>query len=286
MNTIRSVAVVVSYVIGSLVVQPSGAQSPVQEKIQLPSGSLPIDTEKLINSIRESYYHPDDLSALECTVSVDWSGVPTGVKTDEAQARLKVLNDVRVHSKAARDKVPELTFDWGSGTFNAKEQMESAIKQMINGFYQMYWPLIGSFPLQKPSEVKKITQEADGLTLESVEGNASIVLKANKDNLPIRYNVDSPVMKAVMEPSYSPSPNPIPGDRSRLTGLKATDQFGNSTINLVLSLDYQSLGGFNIPHKITLTVSPTVSIPMEFSNCTVSKIVQVAPPVPVTPATN
>jgi hypothetical protein len=113
----------------------------------------------------------------------------------------------------------------------------------------------------------------------------TVSLKANNDHLPVRYNVETSVMKAVMEPSYTPSPNPIPGDRNRLTGLKATEQFGNSTINLVVSLDYQSMGGFNIPRKVTFGIGPSLSVPMEFSTCTVSKTVRVSPPDPIAPAT-
>jgi hypothetical protein len=35
--------------------------------------------------------------------------------------------------------------------------MEDGFKQMIGGFYQMYWPLIASFPLQNITEIKGLT---------------------------------------------------------------------------------------------------------------------------------
>jgi hypothetical protein len=106
--------------------------------IKLPAGTLPIDPAKLTASISESYYHPDDLSGLDCKVSVDWSSLLNGLKAADAEKRLKILQSITIHSQANRDKRVEVTFDWGTESLDTKEQLENGLKQMIGGFYQMY----------------------------------------------------------------------------------------------------------------------------------------------------
>lgn len=80
----------------------------------LPTGSLPIDPAKLVQSVSDSYYHPDELESLDCTVGVDWSVVLASIKTEDTQSRLKILHDLRIRSQASRGKLPDITFDWSS----------------------------------------------------------------------------------------------------------------------------------------------------------------------------
>src|SRR5258708_5497826 len=109
--------------------QTSAAPTPSPDKATNSAGSLSPDDAKILQSISDSYYHPDDLDALECAVTVDWSALLASIKPEDAQTRLKVLHDIRIRSKASRGKLPEITFDWGSGTLTTKDQMENGLKQ-------------------------------------------------------------------------------------------------------------------------------------------------------------
>ena len=267
------------------IAQSSAQQVMSPEKITIPSGSLPIDPEKFIKSVSDSYYHPDDLEALDCDVSIDWSGLLGSMKVADVEARLAILNKLQVRSRAIRGKTPDITFDWNQGSLSTKDQMEGGFKQMISSFYQMYWPLVASFPLKNLSEIKKIAPENDGeATIYTTASNVSVALRIDKEHQPTRYEVESPVMKGIMELKFLPSPNPIPGDLQRITGIKGTQQIGTSTINLELTLDYQTVGGFNIPYNVTFGLGPSLTVPMKFSNCSVSKTVTVSPPSDTLPA--
>jgi hypothetical protein len=125
---------------------------------------------------------------------------------------------------------------------------------------------------------KRIDPQADGVTVHATGSNIDVSLQADKNHLPVRYIIESPVMKATMEPTYTSSPNRVPGDLNRLTGLKAIEQFGSSTINLEVSLDYQFVDGFNIPHKVSFGIGPALTVPLEFSACSVTKTMKVLQP--------
>jgi hypothetical protein len=105
----------------------------------------------------------------------------------------------------------------------------------------------------------------------------NVVLTVDKTHLPIHYSIETPAMKGAMDAHYTPSPNPATGDLNRLTNLKANEQIGTSTMNLEVRLDYQSVSGFHIPHNVAFVLGPSFSVQMEFSNCTVTKSVTLAP---------
>ena len=141
------------------------AQQPTQgssDQIQLPAGTLPYDPAKFAQAVGGSYYHPDQLTGLNCDISIDWQKLFDALKQTPSPDRLKTLQGLKVTSRATRGKVTELAFDWTSGPLDSKERMEDALKQMVGGFYQMYWSMMTSTPIEKPSELQKIEPQPDG----------------------------------------------------------------------------------------------------------------------------
>jgi hypothetical protein len=110
-----------------------------------------------------------------------------------------------------------------------------------------------------------------GATVYLPSQNVSLILTVDKEHLPTHYAIDSPAMKGTIDSHYSPSPNPITGDLRRLTGLNVVEQIGNSTMNGVIDLDYQAIGGFNVPKHVTFRPGNAYSVIMNFSACAVSK---------------
>jgi hypothetical protein len=251
---------------------------PPPDKISLPPGTLPFDPSVFTTAIRDSYYHPDDLSELDCAASIDWSAFFNALKLNVPPDRLKAIQSVKIRVKAGRDKIPEFTFDWAGTSLDTKQQLEDGIKDIVGGFYQMYWPIIASFPVKNPAEIKRIEPLASGgATVYIPSPNANLILTVDKDHLPIHYTVDSTAMKGTINPEYTPSPNPIPGDLRRLTRLGGSEQIGTSTMNVSISLDYQTIGGFNVPQHVTFGIGGAYSISMEFTSCSVSKQVILVP---------
>lgn len=255
------------------------ASSAATEKItKIPVKGLPIDAIKVLTAMRDSYYRPDDLSGLSCTVSMDWVSFFTAMKQTPSADRLKTLQGIKIYSDAVRGQKAKLTFDWSGGTLDTKDQLEGGVRQMVGGFYDMYWPMMASFPVGNAAEIKEIVPKADGgalLSLPSAAMKVNIVV--DKDNVPNNFSFENPMMKGSFDFRYKPSPDPVSGDLRRITGLKVSQMVGTSNSNIDIGVGYQTVGGFHIPKHVDFGLG-TFAIGMDFSDCSVSKKIEVAAP--------
>lgn len=264
---------------GLLAQQQPAVSSPTPASVKPAADPLQTNPAKFTEAVRSSYYHPDDLSGIACDVSIDWASFFSTLKVTVPPERLKAVQGLKTHVQATRGKLPEYTFDWAGGVIDKKDQMEDSVKQMVSGFYQMYWNMIAAFPVQSTAEVKTIEPQADGGAKVYIsDQNSSVVVTTSPDHVPTHYSFDSPLMKGVMDTTYTPSPNPVPGDLRRLTDIHVSQQIGASTMNVSVSLDYQQMGGYYIPQHVTFGLSNTYSIKLSFSGCSVSKTILVVPP--------
>jgi PBP1b-binding outer membrane lipoprotein LpoB len=111
--------------------QDKASVPPVPESEAIPVKNLPIDSDKLADAMRDSYYHPDNLAALECNVSFDWSGVLHALKIDLLETeQAKIVDGLKVRTRAARNEATEVTLTWTGGEPpENKARIESAIKK-------------------------------------------------------------------------------------------------------------------------------------------------------------
>ena len=144
-----------------LIAQQPSATSPKSET-RRQAETLPNDPALVAAAIRDSYYHPDAMSGLDCTISVDWPAFFTAVKLNLAADLLKAIQNLKIRSQAARGKSPKITFEWTSGALNNEEQFEDGLKQTLGGFYQMYWNILASSPISNAAEIAKIEPLPDG----------------------------------------------------------------------------------------------------------------------------
>jgi hypothetical protein len=234
--------------------------------------ALPTNPSKMAEVIRGSYYHPDDLASLDCSVSIDWVKFFSALKTNLPDDRLKLLQGLKIHSHAVRGKVPELTYDWTAGNLSTKDQMESGFNQAIGGFYQMYWSILGGSLVKTGDDIKKVELLPDGsANVDLSSDGASFVAAVNNDGSLGHMVLDSPAMKGTIDPQYVASPHPVPGDLRRISNVKVVERIGESNINAELSVDYQEAGGFVIPKSVLFTAAGAFSLPIEFSSCTASR---------------
>src|ERR1035437_3916186 len=99
--------------------------------VQIPIRNLPYDPAKVAVAIRSSYYHPDEMKGLDCDVSVDWPAFFIALKLKVPADRLNAIEGLKIHSRAARGKMTEFTFDWTGGPLDNSEHFESGLKQMV-----------------------------------------------------------------------------------------------------------------------------------------------------------
>jgi hypothetical protein len=254
-----------------LVAQQAAATSPKSET-RRQAETPPNDPALVAAAIRGSYYHPDAMAGLDCTISVDWPTFFSALKLNLAADRLKAIQNLKIRSHATRGKSPKITFEWTGGALDNKEQFEDGLKQTLGGFYQMYWNIVASSPISNASEIAKIEPLPDGgAKVYSSSQNINLVISTDKEKTPMHYTLDSPAMNGTIDLHYVSSPKPVPGDLRRISSMDASEQIGNSTMNVTLSLDYQAVDGLYIPSHVSYNIGGAYSLSMDFSGCSVFK---------------
>lgn len=237
---------------------------------------LPKDPREVIEAIDASYYHPDQLTTLNCTVSVDWPRFLATLKMTLPEDRVKAIEGLKIQTRAFRGRKPEITFDWSNGQFANSEQMESGFRQTISGFYQLYWPMIASSPISKASDFNEIEPVPNGGSKLVASGpNMKVSATIDRAGIPTHYLVDTPVVKITMDPTYTPSENPVAGDLRRISSLKVAEQIGASSMNYQIDLDYQEVNGFFVPSHATFDLVGAYSLRMSFTDCSASSALAV-----------
>ncbi len=236
------------------------------------STSASPDYATVATAIRDSYYHPDAMSTLNCAVSVDWPAFFGSLKFNPPAERLKAIRGLTMRMQSVRGKSPIITFEWTSGAMDNKEQFEDGLKQMLGGFDQMYWSLVASPPINNAAEITKIEPMANGgAEVYSSSDNTKVVITVDRENVPTHYTLDSPAMNGTIDLRYTPAPKPVPGDVRRISSMDVSERIGTSIINVKVGLDYQTVDGFSVPGHVSYDLGGAYSLSMEFSNCFASK---------------
>jgi hypothetical protein len=260
---------------------PLSTKSQVVAGGQIPVKSLPFDPQKLAASINGSFYRPDQLSGLQCAVSVDWAGFYNGLKIKVPEARLHAIDGVQIHYTAIRNKTPDVTFNWVNGEPDTRDQLEGGIKQIVGGFYQTYWPLMASPPITKAAEIQRIEPQADGTKkIYESDANNKVVIDLDKNDTPTHYAFDTPAFKGAFDLQFVDSPEPTANDLRRISQLHLVTNIGASSLNVQVDLDYQPVEGYVVPRHVTYNVVGAYSISMEFIGCSAIK----APAFVISPA--
>jgi len=255
-----------------LVAQQSETTSPNPKTSGSPAGTRTSDPAKVATAIRDSYYHPDGMSGLSCTISVDWAASFIAMKLNPPTERMKALQGLDIRFQSVRGRSSNITFEWTSGALDNKQQFEDYLKLILNGFGKMYWSLAASAPIGSAFEISKIEPLPDGgATVYTASGSTSIVITVNAENTPTHYILDSPVLKGTIDLSYRPAPKPVPGDLRRISSVDVSEHIGTSIINGKLDLDYQAVDGFYVPGHVSYDFGGAYFLLMDFSSCSVSK---------------
>jgi hypothetical protein len=243
--------------------------------------TLPLDSVGLLAAIRSSYYHPDNLAGMDCYASVDWQKFFAAMKIDAPADRMKAIQDIRIRVHSERDKKPELSFEWPAGPLDnaAKTQMEDGLKQMVAGYFQMYWAMVAGSLVSDDDTIDKIEPQPDGgVKASSSKGSVSSAILVGSNGAAKHITVDTGAMKVDINVHYTDSPNPVPGDLRRITEVEVNDQMGTSSMKVNVGLDYQPVDGFQLPKHVDFGVEGAFSIGMDLAGCTVMQKNKVTTP--------
>lgn len=238
-----------------------------------PSTRLSAQAKELTAKVLDSYYHPDKLPGLDCGVTPDWPAFFASAKVAVPPDSMQEIEALKIHVRTLRDRTPEFTFDWTQGRPSNASQIEASLKQMIGGFYNIYWPLFASPAIQYTAVISKIEPQPDGTTkvYESDPG-AYVVMTVDKHGTPTNYTMQNPTMHGVVEPHYTPTPHQVKGDRRRITGVEVSKQIGASITKVQVSVDYQPLENYFVPKHVSYSRVGAYTMTMDFSGCSVAGV--------------
>jgi hypothetical protein len=253
------------------------SQQPAHKALTVPAKSgtstLPKTSPELIKVIQRSYYHPDNLELIECDLSVDWDKFFQRMKMNVPEEKLRSFNTMKIHSRALRGKPVEIKFDWAGGVGDAHDRIESGLKQTLNGFYQMYWPMMAGPLIAGNDHLEQIVSLPDGgVKASAISGGMKIHMMLDREGVPTHYEFEGGMMKGLVDLAYSPSPNSVPGDLRRIEDMQIDEQIGESSVKLDTKVDYQDVNGFMIPRTVILGMPGAYTFNFEFSGCTASAV--------------
>ena len=223
----------------------------------------------LSRDVDASYYHPDMLAGMACKVVVDFEGLLKQVQSSSDTAK---FDGAAITVAAMRGQSPTTNVSWPNPAPAGKEPIESGVKQMLGGFFQMYWQFAGSSLAPRPGE--KFETESlpgGGHIFRSRGRNEIFTLAVDREETPTEGVLGGTELNARFRFHFSPPPNPIPGDLRRLTSLEFAEQIGTTTVNGGISMDYQTVDGLHIPRHVSFGIGGAYSVEMEFQQCTVAK---------------
>lgn len=261
-------AVLLLFNIGLLSAQEHAVSSPIVRGGGEPSvaGSA---SGNLARDVDASYYHPDALGGIACNVVVDFESLLKQVQSSSDTAR---FDGVAITVSAMRGQSPTINVSWPNPAPAGKEPIESGVKQMLGGFFQIYWQFAGSSLAPRPGE--KFETEplpGGGHIFRSRGHNEEFTLAVDGEDTPTEGVLDGTALNARFRFHFSPPANPIPGDLRRLTSLEFAEQIGTTTVNGSISMDYQTVDGLQIPRRVSFGIGGAYSVDMGFQQCTVTK---------------
>jgi len=265
-------------------VKTSASDPPVAAVAPAPQ----LDLTRIAAAIRASYYHPDDLTSLDCGVEVDWDALASQLKSTAVHESIDVLKQAKVKVHAERAQETRVDVAWPPGELANKEVLEEGMRKALSGFFRIYWPLDASSIAPTPDESPKVeARDDDGYLLRFDTADAQVSEEVDKRGVLTRLNYTSPPPIAgsttnsrsttILVPRFSEAPNDIPGHPRLLTAVDVTQQMGTTNVTVHVALDYQSAGGVHIPSHVTFAIAQSYTFPLQFTGCSVTRAGRNAP---------
>ncbi len=250
------------YLFGAnLVVAQQPGTAPPSEITPTPVAGLPYDPAKVASDIRDSYYHPNGISGLDCRVSVDWQGIFTALSVQSPADFLAKLNGLKIQSKTTRGEAPGVTFDWSAGSLDSTADLEEVLRLTVGSFYQMYWFFLASSPIGNAADITRVEPLPDGgARVYAVSQNVSVIITVDREWTPTRFAVNSPAMQGTIDPHYAGNPR-------RVSSMDLTERIGASTLKVELTVDYQALGDSYVPQEVSFNIEGLKFMIMNFTSC-------------------
>jgi len=245
--------------------------------------SAPPDKGVFIQEMRMLYYTPTTagLRSFSCDARLDWHGIlerASAGKTIPADAPAVVyLNKVKISFTATMDGKSNIDWTQPTGEFpgevSSYNQMKGGVQQMLQGFFQFWAPNINGTLLPGPKDDFRLVAENGGYRIYVSDAENSVEEVVDHDRVFKELHVKTPSMAGDFALTFSPSPEGL-----KITGADGNvSQNGGAPAHIRFGLDYQPVGGFQVPRNVSMEVVNVGRFDYIFENCKTSGDVKPLP---------
>jgi hypothetical protein len=202
-------------------------------------------------------------SSISCSVAVDWDGLFQRMKIEQTEGtkeRVAKLKDMKISVVTSDADHTEVKID----SDNAPSGLIDGLRQQLRGFFQMYWSeAYGRLLVVKREDHFELTEEPEGYVLKKENGSTKVSIEMNKSYLITRTSFETPQMSAVAKPGFAKGDDGL----LRLRSLDQAIDMGATKMVVNIALDYQRVGGYDIPQHLSMALPGSFSFEYTLSGC-------------------
>jgi hypothetical protein len=220
---------------------------------------------KTMEKARSIYLTGPIPSSISCEVALDWDGFFQRMKieqTDETKAKLQKFKDIKISVVSLDEDHTDIKID----APDTAAGLTDGLRQQLKGFFQIYWSqAYGKLVTVKQGDAFELATVPEGYVLKMTRGSTNVSVEMDKTYRVTRTNVDSPQMTAVAAPGF------VAGEDGllRLRTFDETVNFGATKMVIDINLDYQKVGGYDIPQHIHMGLPGSYSFDYTLGGCEV-----------------
>jgi len=260
-------------------------------------GAVPLSTDDAWLQKTGSLYYSTakaGLGGFDCAVHPDWrtlfSSVDAGTPVSSNDARILLLESVRINLHAHMQGGSTLDWSPGSGSGKPLDQdssallskMRQATEQTLEGFLQFWTPFVDGSVVPQSAKGLTITHDGSLHRIHAEESDTALTETFSSDVLE-HFDVNMNGISIKFQPAYRPTgqgllvksfqahvqPAGVPADRAE---------------EMRVDIEYQTLDGFPIPARLNMETTNTGQFNFVLDGCTVSRLQKPEPAYEVKPA--
>jgi len=238
-----------------------------------PSASAPpaaLSDKEIIRRTRAAYYSLSELglSKFQVTAAPEWKKyiaevMPTqhGSTQPDAQ-KIAQMEEVQYSvSVSGEGTVTVKPFRSGGGEIDpALDQTVDGMRQMLQGFYTTWLPMVFTNPFPDPEAPYSIKREQEKYRVLTQNGDSAAEIVLDKNYLATEMTVDTPQFKVKIAPVYQKTAKGL-----LLTSIDS--EINGGQMKVYVSIDYKAVQGFELPdhvlYKVPMADKPGSMITVE-----------------------
>ena len=258
---------------------PSPAAAQAQPAPPTKATTAPNPDDQWLAGVAKHYYSAakDGLDAFDCAVHPDWDTLFVSAQESSTAAndpRVALLNTVKIalHGRMKGGS----TLDWipvsnpdkplDADSVHMLEHMREATEETLEGFMQFWTPFVDGSIVPGSSVGLEITHSATGHTVHGVQKGAEVTEVFDNGEILQQYHVKMSGTLISFVPAYQPTGKGLLVNHF-LVHIQPAGAPAEQTQEMRLAIEYQTVGGFPIPARLSMEVVNTGTFNFRLDSC-------------------